>query len=105
MLKDDENLKRIVAIAAALLVMFGIIGISVYSINHIDEINQKNREKEQGKHFAATIAQTTATTSVWDYLKSTTAPPVEETEAEPAGEESVADLAESDQTITTTIVP
>lgn len=105
MQKDDVNLKRIVAIAAAMLVMFGIIGISIYSINHIDEINQKNQEKEQGKNFAATIAQTTATTSVWDYLKSTTAPPIEETESDASGEGSVADPVESEQTITTTIVP
>lgn len=69
-MKGNKDMIRIVAIAAAFLVMFAIIGFSIYSINHINELNQRSRDKEQGESFASIIAQTTATTSAWDYIRS-----------------------------------
>lgn len=68
-MKGDKDMIRIVSIAGALLAMFAIIGISIHSINNINRINQKSRDKEEGEVFASMIAQTTATTSVWDYLR------------------------------------
>ncbi len=73
-MKIDDDMKRIVAIAAAFAAMFAIIGISIHSINSIDKVNQRKREEEQGKNFAATIAQTTAATNIWEYLRSSTEP-------------------------------
>ncbi len=73
-MKIDDDMKRIVAIAAAFAAMFAIIGISIHSINSIDKVNQRKREEEKGKNFAATIAQTTATTNIWEYLRSSTEP-------------------------------
>ncbi len=69
---NNEEMVRIIAIAAALLIMFIIIGLSIHSINTINETNQKRKEKENAKEFAASVAQTTATTSIWDALRSTT---------------------------------
>ncbi len=111
-MKGNEDLIRIVAIAAAFLVMFGIIGIAIYSINNVDTINQKHREEEEGKNIAASIVQTTATTSVWDLLRATE----ETTETADSalmdgsslqnGEEMQENTAESEnttQTVTTTV--
>ncbi len=70
-------MKRIVAIAAAILVAMLIIGYTIHSINQIDKINRKNKEKEEAKDFAVIIAQTTAGTEVWDQIH-VTIPPVQE---------------------------
>lgn len=67
-MKDNE-LFRIVMIAAAFLVMFFIIGISLHSIQNISNANQKHKDKKEGEAIASIIAQTTATTSIWDYLR------------------------------------
>ncbi|MBQ7013683.1 MAG: hypothetical protein IJN11_07210 [Oscillospiraceae bacterium] len=64
-------MKRMVAIAAAMLVAILIIGYSIHSINRIDKINRKNKEKEEAKDFAVIIAQTTAATEVWDQIQVT----------------------------------
>lgn len=112
-MKGNEEMIRIVAIAAAFLAMFGIIGIAIYSINSIGKTNQKHEDREEGKTIAATILQTTATTSVWDYIRAssaeaaaTTAP--ESGEASPEETVSPEDGAPvsdapSDQTITVTV--
>lgn len=68
-MKGNEDMIRIVAIAAAFLIMFGIIGLAIYSINSISKTNKEHEEREEGKLIAATIIQTTATTSVWDYIR------------------------------------
>ncbi len=79
--KGNEEMIRIVAIAAALLIMFIIIGVSIHSINNVNKINQKHRDEEKGKEIAASFAQTTATTSIWDTLRSTTTVTVSTDEA------------------------
>lgn len=109
-LKGNQDMIRIIAIAAAFLVMFVIIGIAMYSINNIDEINQKKREKEDGKNFAATVVQTTATTNVWEYLRAseeavqTTAAIEFVDETLQPQDESVNEMPDtSEQTITATV--
>ena len=71
-LKGNEDMVRILAVAAAFLVMCIIIGISLYSIEKIDKANQKVQDIEEGKKFAASIMQTNATTNIWEYLRNTT---------------------------------
>lgn len=80
--KGNEDMVRIIAIAAAFLVMCIIIGISVHSINRIDQSNQEIKDVEAGKQFAASIMNTEATTNIWDYLRNTTAPVTQTTESE-----------------------
>ena len=65
------NMKRIVFAAVGILVMLLIIGWMLHSITHIDEINQKRREKDKGEMLASQIITTTATTSIWDSLRPT----------------------------------
>ena len=65
------NMKRIVFAAVGILVMLLIIGWMLHSITHIDEINQKRREKDKGEALASQIIMTTATTSIWDSLRQT----------------------------------
>ena len=65
------NMKRIVFIAVGILVMLGIIAWMLYSIAHVDEINQQRREKNRGEALASRMITTTATTSVWDALRQT----------------------------------
>jgi len=62
-------MKRIVMFAAAIVIMLVIIAISIYSINHIGEINRKRDEKEAASNMAARIVATTETVSVWDRLR------------------------------------
>ncbi len=114
-MKGNEDMIRIVAIAAAFLVMFGIIGIAIYSINSISKTNQKHEEREEGKAIAATIIQTTATTSVWDYIRASgeaaatnatefnAASPEETTSPEGNTAKMPVSDAPSDQTITVTV--
>ncbi len=99
-MKGNTDLIRIVAIAAAFLAMFGVIGISIHSINSISSSNQRNQEKKEGEDFAVIVAQTTATTSVWDYLRSkeTTTEAVTEGETVSAPDGSgTADTAEGEE--------
>lgn len=62
-------MRRIVWVAVTILVMLGIMGFGLYTLNHIDEVNKKRREKEAGEKFASTIVMTTATTSIWDKVR------------------------------------
>ena len=71
-LKGNEDMVRILAVAAAFLVMCIIIGISLHSIEKIDKANQKGQDIEEGKKYAASIMQTNATTNIWEYLRNTT---------------------------------
>jgi hypothetical protein len=96
-------MKRIVAIAAGVLAMLLIIAYSIYSINHIEKINQKRRDSEEGRALASAIAETTATTSIWEYLRSTTAAPVEDaSEAVASGEEASEVIPEGEELETET---
>lgn len=71
-LKGNEDMVRILAVAAAFLVMCIIIGISLHSIEKIDKANQKVQDIEEGQKYAASIMQTNATTNIWEYLRNTT---------------------------------
>ncbi len=65
------NMKRIVFATAGILIMLVIIFWTLHNITHIDEVNQKRREKNQGEALASRIIETTATTSIWDALRTT----------------------------------
>ena len=65
-------MKRIVWIAAAILVMICILGYGLHTLNKIDEVNKKRREKQAGEVLASQIIMTTATESIWDRLRATT---------------------------------
>lgn len=64
-------MKRIVWIAAALLVMIGIMSYGMYTMRHISQVNQQRREQEAAKDYAAKIVLTTETTDIWDKLRPT----------------------------------
>ena len=100
--EGNENMIRIIAVAAAFLVMCIIIGISVYSIDRIDKSNQKVKDIEEGKQFAATIIQTEQTTNIWDYLRNTTTVETEVTELESIGTLESAEMPESDDVVVET---
>ncbi len=65
-------MKRIVWIAATILIMICILGYGLHTLNKIDEVNKKRREKQAGKALASQIVMTTATESIWDRLRATT---------------------------------
>lgn len=65
-------MKRIVWIAVTVLIMLAILGFGLHTLNNIDEVNKRRREKEAGQNMAPLIAMTTATTSIWDKLRETT---------------------------------
>lgn len=92
--KGNDDMVRIIAVAAAFLAMCIIIGISVHSIDKIDKSNQIVKDIEAGKQFASSIVQTEQTTNLWEYLRNTTAPATETTveeslETQESGAESV----------------
>ena len=62
-------MKRIVWAAVAILICMAILGYGLYTLRHISEVNQRRRESDAGKIEASQIVMTTATTSVWDYLR------------------------------------
>ena len=64
-----NNMKRMVWIAVAMLVMIGIMGFGLHSLNRITEVNKERRQKDKGEAFVAKILETTTTTSVWDKLR------------------------------------
>ena len=78
-------MRRIVWIGAALLIMVGIFGYAMFTMRGIEQVNQERREKNAGQEIVNDmIAATTATTSVWDRLRTTETTVVTgETEAEP----------------------
>ena len=59
-------MKRVVWVAVTLLIMIGILGYGLHTLNRIEEVNQQRREKEAGNDFVAKITMTTASTSIWD---------------------------------------
>ena len=63
------SMKQIVFFGVAILIVLVIIGWMLHSMAHVDEINQKRREQEQGEALASRIITTTATTSIWDVLR------------------------------------
>lgn len=65
------NMKRMVFAAIGIFVMLVIIAWSLHSMAHINEINQKRREKKEGEAIASQLITTTATTSIWDVLRET----------------------------------
>ena len=64
-------MKRLVWISVAMLVMVGILGYGLYTMRHIEEVNQRRREQNAGSEAAFRIVATTATTSIWDKLRET----------------------------------
>ncbi len=63
-------MKRIVWICGAFLVIFLIIGISINTLNNIDRVNNRNREEQEAKDIAASIAAATENeTSIWEYIR------------------------------------
>ena len=65
------NMKRIVFVAAGILIMLLIMGFTLHSMSHIDELNQKRREQQKGEAIASRMVTTTVTTSIWDSLRTT----------------------------------
>ena len=63
------NMKRIVFFGVAILIVVIILAWVLYSMAHIDEINQKYREKEKGAALASQMIVVTETTSIWDALR------------------------------------
>ncbi len=78
-------MKRVVWVAVTLLIMIGILGYGLHTLNRIEEVNQQRREKEAGNDFVAKITMTTASTSIWDRLRETETSVVPEGST-PAGE-------------------
>lgn len=64
-------MRRLVWIAAALLIMVGIMGYALFSMRHIKQVNQQRHEREAGNDIAVQIIATTETTSIWDRLRPT----------------------------------
>ncbi|MBQ8927781.1 MAG: hypothetical protein IJ055_05865 [Oscillospiraceae bacterium] len=62
-------MKRIVMFAAAIVIMLVIIAISIYTINHIGDVNRQRQEQDDASSFAANIIIQTETLSVWDRLR------------------------------------
>lgn len=88
-------MKRIVAFAAAFLLVIIIMGLSINYMGKISETNRKRREIDQAKNVAASMAaETTETMSIYDYLRTT-----EATQADSAasGTDAAADDTESEQ--------
>jgi hypothetical protein len=67
-------MKRIIWIAVALLIMILILGFGLHTLNRISDVNRQRREKDAGEEFAAKVVMTTATTSIWDKVRTTTEP-------------------------------
>jgi len=87
------NMKQIVFTAVGILIMLVIIGWMLHSMAHIDEINQKRREKNAGEALASQIITTTATTSIWDSLRQTEAPSGAEMESGQQNPENLQETA------------
>ena len=64
-------MKRIVWIAAAMLIMVGILGLGLHAINDIDKKNKEYRQQKEGEKVASMVAVVTETTSIWDRLRTT----------------------------------
>ena len=64
-----NNMKRMIWIAVALLVMIAIMGFGLHTLNRITEVNKERREKDKGEAFVAKILETTVATNVWDKLR------------------------------------
>ena len=64
-------MKRVVWVAVTILIMIGILGYGLHTLNRIEEVNQQRREKDAGEDFVAKITMTTASTSIWDRLRET----------------------------------
>ncbi len=64
-------MKRMVWIAATLLIMIAILGFGLHTLNDIDKKNKEYREQKEGQAVASMIAVIPATTSVWDRLRAT----------------------------------
>lgn len=65
------NMKRIVFVAVGILIMLAIMGYTLHSMSHIDEINEKRREQQKGEALASRLVTTAVTTSIWDSLRTT----------------------------------
>ncbi|MDE6729906.1 MAG: hypothetical protein K2J71_03925 [Oscillospiraceae bacterium] len=65
------NMKRIVFVAAGILIMLVIMGFTLHSMTRIDELNQKHQEQQKGEALASRLVTTVATTSIWDALRAT----------------------------------
>lgn len=65
------NMKRIVFVAVGILIMLAIMGFTLHSMSHIDELNQKHRDQQKGEALASRMVTTAVTTSIWDSLRPT----------------------------------
>ena len=64
-----NNMKRMVWVAVAMLIMIGIMGFGLHSLNRITEVNKERREKDKGEAIVVKVLQTTAATDIWDKLR------------------------------------
>ena len=64
-------MKRLVWISVAMLICIAILGYGLYTMRHIEEINQRRRQQDAGSEIAMHIASTIATTDIWDRLRQT----------------------------------
>ena len=93
------NMKRIVFAAIGILIMLVILAFTLHSMSHVDEINQKRRDKERGEAIASKmIDSTTVTTSVWDRIRQTETETVSENPEE-SGETQESGLSEEETAV------
>lgn len=100
-------MKRVIWVAVTVLIMIGIMGFGLHTLNNIEEVNQRRREKEKGEQLASQIAMTTATTSVWDMLRQTTAatvPAASETEETQQLQEVVSTQPEAEESVSPEVI-
>lgn len=64
-------MKRIVWVAATILIMICIMGYGIFSMKQIEKVNQERREKESAKQAVSQIVLVTETTNVYDRYRST----------------------------------
>ena len=65
-----NNMKRVIWVGVTLLIMIAIMGFGLHTLNHISDVNQQRREKEEGEALASQFIGTEApTTNVWQAIR------------------------------------
>ena len=65
-----NNMKRVIWVGVTLLIMIAIMGFGLHTLNHISDVNQQRREKEEGEALASQFIGTgSPTTNVWQAIR------------------------------------
>ena len=65
-----NNMKRVIWVGVTLLIMIAIMGFGLHTLNHISDVNQQRREKEEGEALASQFIGTEVpTTNVWQAIR------------------------------------